>query len=147
MATKVGIVKVGKNKGLELDFDPGATSFELDRYESKWEALASLFVKNSTDRELFKVLIKWTFINFENGTLGTQKAAYDIAALMRFDLSNEEPFEEIIDLAGELELPRRLVDDYDAKWQQMTALIAQLELKETDRIKISPPPKTPRVFY
>jgi len=147
MTTEIGIVKVGKNKEIELDFDLGATNFEVDGYESRWEKLAHLFAESPTNRELFKVLIRWTFVNFENGTLGFQKTAYDIAALMQFDLSKEEPFNEIVSLAGELELPRRLVDDYDAKWQKMTGLIAKLELHETDQITIISAPSEPRIYY
>lgn len=62
------------------------------------------------------------------GTMPLRDAAYSIAATMFIKELDEPLFEELVALAGELELPEKFVNgDPEKKWQKLVALIAEYE--------------------
>lgn len=99
---------------------------EKDVLKDSWKQLAE--APPNKRMEAFRQYCQKAVALYEQKELFLEDAAYAIAGAMQFDELEADPkADEIIELAGELELPsEHYVGDKKAGWQKLAALVQGL---------------------
>lgn len=81
--------------------------FNLNEYEDELNKYYKLIETSSEENtsNILKDLFLFILKSYEDGIIGPKKFAYDITGTMQFKVAMNEKTKELIELAGELELP------------------------------------------
>jgi hypothetical protein len=94
----------------------------IDEESSFYEKLYQ--VPDTEKEEVIKDLYSFYRKNYLDGIIGPRKFAYDIAGIITTEFSKSKELEQIISLAGELELPdHHISGDLKQTFQELLILV------------------------